>query len=99
MIGVPAYRFRKPAGASPSSRPRALAGAVVDLREPPHAPSSTAGDDRTLARRITHGSAPAIGRSWTPLASADPGRTLIDMEARDQVTRPPGRPPVAGGDH
>jgi hypothetical protein len=38
----------------------------------------------------------AIGRSCTPLASADPGRTLIGVEAGD-LRRPPARPPVAGG--
>jgi hypothetical protein len=41
----------------------------------------------------------AIRSPCTPLASADPGRTLVGVEAGDQSRRPPARPPVAGGNH
>jgi hypothetical protein len=54
MIGVPAYRFGKaPRCVSQLDTHCSRLGAVVDRRELPHAASSTAGDDGTLARRIT----------------------------------------------
>ena len=42
---------------------------------------------------------PLSGGHARRLLSADPGRTLISVEARDQMRRRPGRPPVAGGNH